>query len=426
MLHLISLAGLAAFLLLAWALSENRRAVPWRTVIWGLGLQAILGAILLTTGIRGPLFEGVRAAFTVLTNATNAGAAFVFGDLTRLILINKDAVSGEIAQGQFAPVSTDVTLGAAVAFQVLPVIIFVSGLSAVLYHLRIIQVAVYAIAAVMRRSMKTSGAETLGAALLIFVGIEAVSAIRGYLQGMTRSELFTIMVTFMATIAGSVIVIYASAFGAEPGHLLTASLLSAPAAIVIAKLMIPETGTPQTAGAAPVRLPVETRNVLDAAAVGTAQGLQMALNVGAMLIVFLGLVYLINLGTAALFGLRLEEIFGFLFRPFAFLMGVPWSESAAVGQLLGVKTVLNEFLGYQQYGAMMAGETPLSPRSAMIATYALCGFANPGSVGIMLAGLDTLIPERRGEVSALCGRAFVAGTLACFCTACIAGILADA
>lgn len=402
MLRFVSLFGLFAFIALAWALSENRKAINWRLVGWALGLQVTIGFFFLRTPIRDSVFSVMSGVVTVLTNSTLEGARFVFGELPDQI---------------------------PVGFQVLPVIIFVSALSAMLYHAGIIQILVRAIAAIMQRTLKTSGAETLGAALLIFVGIEAVSAIRAYLKDMTRSELAAIMSTFMATIAGSVMIVYAS-FGAEPGHLLTASLMSAPAALLISKMLVPETETPQTAGAGHIPLPAESHNLIDAAARGTADGLRMALSVGASLIVFVGLVYLLNLLLGGITGsflaepLTFQRLLGYVFWPFAYLMGVPAVDTAAVGQLLGTKSVLNEFLGYAALQGMNSDTTTaLSPRGTMIATYALCGFSNPGSIGIMIAGLDALVPERRKDVTAMSVKAFIAGTLACFMTACIAGFM---
>ncbi len=422
-LRLMSALGLMLMLVLAWALSENRRVLNVRVILWGLGLQLALGLLLLRTGLRDGFFEGARAAFDVLYDATAEGAQFVFGSLPRLIIVKQDALQGELVQGQFVPINENVVFGAAIAFQVLPVIIFVSGISAILYHLRIIQAFVYGASWLMRRTMRTSGAETLGAALLIFIGIESTAAIRGYLSGMTRSELCTIMTCFMATIAGSVMVVYAS-FGAPPGHLIAASLMSAPAAIAISKLLVPEEETPETAGPRRARLEVSSTNVLDAATQGTATGLNMALHVGAMLIVFIGLIYLLNAFFTWAVGISFETGLGYALQPFAIAMGVPWDDAARVGQLLGTKTVFNEFLAYQ--GLQQAiQEGALSERAQMIATYALCGFANPGSIGIMIAGLDALVPERRAEISALSVRAFVGGTLACFMTACVAGLLLD-
>jgi len=403
-MRLVSLLGLIVMLVIAWALSENRRKVPWRIVLWGVGLQLAFGVLVLRTRFGRVFFEYVQAAFTVVTDATKEGAGFVFGNLPQ-----------------------NLEIGAIIAFQVLPVIIFVSSLAAILQHVRIIQVVVRAFAYIMRRSMKTSGAETFGAALLVFLGIESLTALRGYLNQMTRSELCTIMTTFMATIAASVMVAYAN-FGAEPGHLLAASVMSAPAAILISKLMVPEEGTPATDGATRVVIPVESHNVVDAAAKGASDGLHLALNVGAMLIAFIGLIYLLDLGVKGVTGLILAEgltfpeLMGWFFRPFAFLMGVPRGDVAAVGQLLGTKTVLNEFLAYADFKEMLAANR-LSPRAAAITTYALCGFANPGSLGILLGAATGMMPERRREIVNLGLKALIGGTLACFTTACMAGIL---
>jgi len=446
-LRLMSLFGLACMILLAWLLSERKRVVPWRVVIWGLGLQVVFGLLLLPTPFQtrvlSPLlravvrvvslgrieleqtpdelfFAGMRKAVALLTDSALEGSRFVFGTLTE-----------------------DTAVGAVFAFQVLPVIIFVSALAGVLYHLRVIHAIVRLMAWLMRRTLKTSGAETFGAALLVFLGIESMSAIRAYLKDMTRSELCTLMTTFMATIAGSVMVVYAN-FGAEPGHLLAASLMSAPAAILISKLMVPETERPFTAGDRPVHLSVESHNVVDAAARGTSEGLKMALSVAAMVIAFIGLVYLVNVclgvvskpllrlayapiaarhGLPEVEALSLQSVFAAVFMPFAFLMGVPLQDTIEVARLLGTKTVLNEFLAYMEFQQVRGA---LSPRSTMIATYALCGFANPGSMGICIAGLTGLVPERRQEIVDLAVRSFIGGTLACFMTACVAGILANA
>jgi len=397
-LRFISLLGLLSMILIAWALSENRRKVSPRIVVWGLGLQFAIGLLLLKTPIKGVVFDGMSRAVDVLVSSTLVGAKFVFGSLP-----------------------DDMNIGAVFAFQVLPVIIFVTAISAILHHLRIIQVVVGALAWCMRRTLKTSGAETLGVGLLVFLGIESVSAIRVYLDHMTRSELLTIMTTFLATIAGSVMVTYAT-FGAEAGHLLTASLMSAPAAILMSKLMIPETEEPQTSGAAKVSVQVESHNLFDAITRGTNQGLQMALAVGAMVLVFVALIALLDIVFQGITGYAFVEILGVGFRPVAYMMGAPPEDVRILGQLLGKKTVVNEFLAYLDFQqAMEAGS--LSPRGALIATYALCGFANPGSIGVMIAGLDVLIPNRRAEITQLSIKAFIAGTLACFSTACVAGIL---
>jgi len=399
--RLTSLCGLVFFLAIAWGLSENRRVIPWRVLLWGLGLEFIFGLLVLRTRLGLLLFDSVRRAFDVLTASATEGARFVFGTLP-----------------------TNFDLGAVVAFQVLPVIIFVSALAAILQHFRVIQAAIWAMTAVMRATLKTSGAETFAAALQVFLGIEAQTALKGYLNDMTRSELFTVMTTFMASIAASVMVAYAS-FGAEPGHLLAASVMSAPAAILISKLMIPETGHPRTAATTRIAIPVETHNAVDAAARGAAEGLNLALHVGAMLITFIGLVYMLNLGLTALTGWTFQQVMGWLFWPFAFAMGVPLEDVGTVAQLLGKKTVLNEFLAYADFKPLMESGA-LHPRAAAIATYALCGFANPGSLGILIGGTAALIPGRRAEVVELAVKSFIAGTLATFLTACIAGMLVHA
>ncbi|MBI4559255.1 MAG: NupC/NupG family nucleoside CNT transporter [Candidatus Hydrogenedentes bacterium] len=399
-LRLVSLLGLFVMIGIAWGLSENRWKVDWRLVAWGAGLQLLIGVFFFWTPFGEACFTGVRVFVDVLTNSANEGASFLFGVLT-----------------------TDPTYRALIAFQVLPVIIFVSAVAGVLYHLRVIQAAVHALAFLMRRTLRTSGAETFGAALLVFTGIESMTALAGYLKNMTRSELCTVMTTFMATIAGSVMVAYSSPqIGANPGHLLAASLMSAPAGVLIAKLLVPETGEPETRGAVRIEVPVESHNVVDAAARGTTQGLTLALNVGAMLIAFIGIVYMLNLAFEAVTRHSFTNVMGWFFRPFAFLMGVPAHDLAPVGRLLGMKTVLNEFLAYIEMKNMVDGQT-LTPRSVTIATYALCGFANPGSLGILIAGISAFIPERRVEIVSLGLKSFVGGTLACFMTACVAGVL---
>jgi concentrative nucleoside transporter, CNT family len=397
----VSALGLLCLIGIAWALSERRRAVNVRLVLWGVGLQYLLGALFLLTPLQRPVFAAAQSGVEVLTAATLAGAGVVFGRLASF------ADSGSI-----------------LAFQALPVIILVSALSAVLYHYRVIQAAVHAVAWVMRRTMGTSGAETFSAAIQILLGIEAMAALRGYVSTMTRSELCAVMITFMASIAGSVMVIYAR-FGVEPGHLLIASLMSAPAALCIAKLLVPETREPQTSGAVRVRLPVDSRNVFDALSRGTADGLQMALNVGAMLIAFIAVVFLLNHACEAVCGRSFTLLAGYAFRPFAWLMGVPSPDVAAVGELLGTKTILNEFLAYQQLQPLIAAGA-LSPRAVTIATYALCGFANPGSLGILLAAMTNLAPERRDDIVTLGAYAFLGGVLCSFMTACVAGTLIGA
>ncbi len=410
----VSLLGLAVMLGIAWALSENRRKFPTRTVLWGIGLQLLVGAVLLPwEPLRARVFDAADGFVSVLTRSSNHGASFLFGKLT--------------TDFQLTRVGSHSAL---MAFSALPVIVFVSAVSAVLYHCGVIQAVVRGMARLMQRTMRISGAEALTSALLVFFGVESTTAVGEYIRRMTRSEIFTVMAAFMATIAGSVMVVYAG-FGAEPGHLITASLMSAPAAIVIAKLMIPETGEPATVGAAEFKPPRETANLVDAAASGAAQGMRLALNIAAMLIAFVGIVYLVNIGLGAIpvkIGgqpLSLQLVFGWAFAPFAALMGVPLGDVPEVGQLLGTKTVLNEFLAYVQMKGMLDAEggPAIGERARVIATYALCGFANPGSMAIIIGGLSGIDPDRRGEFARLGWKCLVAGTLAAFCTACVAGMM---
>ena len=417
MLRLTSLLGLGALIMFAWLLSEHRARVSWRIILWGTGLQFLFALLILRTRAGLWLFAGVQQVFDVLTRASDAGAQFVFGNLYRVFILERVTVIGT----QGPEPAENFAVGAVLAFHVLPVIIFVSALAAILQHFGVIQVVVRAMAWLMRRTLRTSGAETFATALLVFLGIESVSAVGGYLQRMTRSEVFTIMTAFLATIAASVMVVY-TGFGAAAGHLLAASLMSAPAAILMAKLMVPETGEPETSGRVRINVPVESKSVFDAAARGGALGLNMALNVGAMLIVFVGLIYLIDLAVSGVTGHTTTQVLGWFFRPFAFLMGVPAADLGPVSELLATKTIFNEFLAYQQMQPLIQSGA-ISPRSVSIATYALCGFANPGSVGILIGALSALMPERRAEVAQLGLKALVAGTFACFATACVAGVL---
>jgi CNT family concentrative nucleoside transporter len=393
-------------LAVALALSNARRRISLRLVAAGLLLQLLFALLVLRSTPGHAFFEGAKHAFDVLLSASQEGARFLFGSL-----------------------ATDLEVGATVAFQVLPTVIFVSALAAVLYHLGVVQWVVRVLARLMQWTMNTSGAESLACALFVFLGIEATTAIAEYIRRMTRSELFTLMTAFMATIAGSVMAAYALFVGVErAGHLLAASVMSAPAAIVVAKIMMPETETPLTRGRVAFEPPRPAANVIDAAARGAGQGLTLALNIGAMLIAFVGLVALVNLILAAATGpllaepLTLQRLFGWAFSPLALVMGVPWDDAATVGQLLGTKTVLNEFLAYKELqGLIRAGA--LSERSIVISSYALCGFANFGSVAILIGGLGSIDPERKGLIARLGVRAIISGTLAAFMTACFAGML---
>jgi len=417
LLRLLSAVGLAAFILLAFVLSEQRHRVRWRLVLGALALQFAFGLLLLHTEAGRAVFVGVKLGFDLLTDASGSASEFLFGNLSRFFLISEVRAPGP---GGMEAVSS-FPISAVFAFRVLPLIIFVSGFAAMLQHLGIIQAAVRGLSWLMRRTLRTSGAETFGVALQVFMGIESISAQSGYLKTMTRSELFTIMTSFLATIAASVMVAYAN-FGAEPGHLMAASLMSAPASILIAKLLVPETATPVTLERGGEEIAQETHNIFDAAARGAAMGLQIALNVASLLIVFIGLIYLMDLASTTLTGQPLAKLMGYVFRPVAFLMGVPRGDLAPVAELLATKTVFNEFLAYQQMGPMVSDQL-LSERGKTLATYALCGFANPGSVGIMLAAVSSIAPERRAEAAQMAMKAFLAGTLVALCTACVAGVL---
>lgn len=417
--RLVSFAGLFVMMGIAWALSENRRRVSLRTVVAGLALQLVFALLVLGTKPGREIFEWAEAGFNALLAASNEGARFLFGKL----------VTDELRVGD-----SPLPVLAVVAFQVLPIVIFFSAFAGILYYLGITQAVVRAMARIMQKAMNTSGAESLAVALFVFLGIESTTAIIEYIRRMTRSELFTLMAGFMATIAGSVMGAYVS-FGVEAGHLLAASVMSAPAAIVIAKIMIPETEVPLTRGTVQFQPPREAVNVIDAAARGAGQGLGLALNIGAMLIAFIGLIALANLvlgaGSDLLIDrgwllserLTLQRLFGWAFSPLAWAMGATsWSDATAVGQLLGTRTVINEFVAYRQMQDLVA-QGALSHRAAVISTYALCGFANFGSVAILIGGLGAIDPDRKSLIARLGIRSLISGMLACFMTACYAGML---
>jgi len=421
--RLIGVVGLVALLGIAWALSKNRRRFPLRIVLWGLGLQIALALLILKTAAGQRVFEWANDAFTQLIKFTDEGANFVFGDWGARVRVT-DVTKPEEPRPH--------VIGFAFAFRVLPVIVFFGALMSVLYHLGVMQKVVAGMAWVMRRCMRVSGAEALVAATEVFVGMtEAPLAIRPYVPRLTQSELLAIMTTGLANIAGSVLAIYVG-YGAQAGHLLCASVMSAPAALLIAKIMLPETGEPETSGIG--RIPYErtTTNVIDAAAAGAADGLRLALNVGAMLVAFLALLAMLNYFLAGAHGLcerylsfkwfpeSIERIFGWLFWPLSFLMGVEPKDAETVGSLMGVKTGVNELVAYGKLGALKG---VLSERSFTIATYALCGFANFGSLAIQIGGVSALAPERRADISRLSLRALAGGSLATFMTATIAGIL---
>jgi len=402
--RLMGVIGLAAILAIGVALSRDRRAISRRVVAWGLGLQVAFAVFVLRVPLGQRLFRTLGDVVTRILSFSYAGSEFVFGEIGR----------------------QHSSLGVVFAFQVLPAIIFVSALFAIMYYLGIMQVVVRAFAVVMNKLMRASGAESLNVAASIFMGqTEAPLTIRPFLPSMTRSELMTVMTAGMAHVSGSIMAAYI-AFGIEARHLLTAVIMTAPGTIMMAKLLEPETETPATLGEVRIAIPRTDVNLVDAAARGTTEGLHLMLNVIAMLISFIALVALVNGGFGwvhsqlAWFPADLQTVLGWVFRPVALAMGVPWHDSGTIGGLLGTRMVLNEFIAYAQLGPLKAS---LDPVSFTIATFALCGFANVSSVGIQIGGIGALAPDRKHDLARLGFRAMIAGTLANFLSATIAGML---
>ena len=402
--RLTGLFGLALILGIGVALSRNRRAISWRVVAWGMGLQLGFAILVLLSPVGQRLFKQLGDVITAILSFSYYGSGFVFNDL------------GTEHHGA----------GFVFAFQVLPAIIFVSALFAIMYYVGIMQVVVRAFAVVMTKVMGASGAESLNVAASIFMGqTEAPLTIRPFLPKMTQSELMTVMTAGMAHVSGSIMAAYI-AYGIEARHLLTAVIMTAPGTIMMAKILEPETGMPETRGGVKVDIPRTDVNVVAAAARGTTEGLNLMLNVIAMLISFIALIYLLNgafgwiHGRAAWFPADIQTVLGWIFGPIAWAMGVPWHDSGAIGGLLGTRMVLNELVAYTQLGQMKA---TLDPLSFTIATFALCGFANISSVGIQIGGIGALVPERKPDLARLGFRAMIAGTLANFLSATLAGML---
>jgi len=430
--RLRSLLGLVALAGLAWALSVNRAAVAWRVVLWGIALQIVFALFILRTPVGEGIFTAMNVAVVGLLGFTVDGARFVFGNLVEN---NVPVGTGDPGQGAFTALPGQVAnTGAFFAFNVLPTIIFFSSLMAVLYHLGIMQKAVKGVAWVMQRTMRTSGAETLSAAGNIFVGqTEAPLLVRPFIEKMTVSEIMAVMTAGFATVAGGVMAAYVGMLvGTFPdiaGHLMAASVMSAPAALVVAKLMLPETEQPETAGTLEISVSRPDVNVIDAAARGASEGLYLSLNIGAMLIAFIAFIYMFNGllgwggGLLGMEGLTLEVILGRLLAPLAWIMGVPWADAPFVGSLMGVKTVLNEFFAYIQLGGVLSGPHDLQPRSVVIATYALAGFANFSSIAMQIGGIGSLAPSRRHDLARVGLRAMVGGSIAAFMTATVAGMV---
>jgi CNT family concentrative nucleoside transporter len=405
------LVGLTVILAIAYALSSNRRAIDARTVAWGLSLQIVFALLVLKTTAGQRVFQALGNAINQLLAFSVVGSDMVFGPLG-----NKE-VWPRIMNQVLGPEGARYSV--LFAFQVLPTIIFIAALFAILYYFGIMQVIVRVFAVLMHRVMRASGAESLNVAASIFMGqTEAPLTIRPYLPRMTQSELMTVMTSGMAHISGGIMAAYIL-FGIEAKHLLTAVIMTAPGTLMLAKIFVPETEMPETMGT--VRLDVERTdvNVIDAAGRGTTEGLALALNVGAMLISFLSLVALVNF-LLGLVGLSLQQMFGWIFAPVAWSMGVPWRDAPTIGNLLGTRMVLNELVAYSQLGPL---KPLLDPRSFTIATFALCGFANFSSIGIQIGGIGALAPTRRHDLARLGLRAMLAGTLANFITATIAGFL---
>jgi concentrative nucleoside transporter, CNT family len=405
------LVGLIVILTLAYAISTNRRAIDRRIVAWGLALQIVFALIVLKTAIGREIFQTLGGAINRLLAFAFVGSSFVFGPL------GDKTVWPRIMNTVLGPEGAKYSV--IFAFQVLPTIIFIAALFAILYYFGIMQLVVRAFAILMRRVMRASGAESLNVAASIFMGqTEAPLTIRPYLPRMTESELMTVMTSGMAHISGGIMAAYIL-FGIEAQHLLTAVIMTAPGTLMMAKIFVPETQVPETMGTVKLEIERTDVNVIDAAGRGTGEGLALALNVGAMLISFLALIALVNaiLGVAHL---SLQQIFGWVFAPIAWSMGVPWRDAPTIGNLLGTRMALNEFVAYSQLGPL---KPVLDPRSFTIATFALCGFANFSSIGIQIGGIGALAPTRRHDLARLGLRAMFAGTLANFITATIAGFL---
>lgn len=417
----MGLIGVVVIFGLALAISTDRkRALVPRLFAWGLGLQVATAVVALKTSWGVRLMRAANDAAAGVIGFTDAGIQFMFGNWPGITVVHTPSADGAG--------SLPVTVGFLFAIKVLPLVIFMASLMAVLYHLGVMQLVVRGLARAFSRAMRISGAEALSTVGDVFLGMtEAPLLIRPYVARMTNSELFAVMTAGMATIAGSVFLAYV-AMGIDAGYLVTASFMSAPAAVLIAKIIVPETGVPQTMGGAKVDVPKIDVNVVDAAARGASEGLQLALNVGAMLIAFVALVHMVDAavgwvgGLVGWPGLRMADVVGAPLAPLAFVMGVPWSDAPAVGALLGIKTMLNEFLAYQELARLAP---TLDPRTVRIASFALCGFANFGSLAIVLGGLGGMVPERRPDLARLGLRAVVAGALATCLTGTVAGLVSD-
>ncbi|MBP6627172.1 MAG: NupC/NupG family nucleoside CNT transporter [Arenimonas sp.] len=420
---LFGLFGLSVLLFIAWLFSNNRGAVDWRLVATGISLQIGFAALVLLVPGGSQVFDALGQGFVKVLSFVGEGSKFIFGDL--------------MDTSKF---------GFIIAFQVLPTIIFFAALMGVLYHLGVMQFIVRLMATAITKVMKVSGAETTSVCASVFIGqTEAPLTVRPYISKMTESELITMMIGGMAHIAGGVLAAYVGMLGGEDPvqqafyakHLLAASIMAAPATLVIAKLLIPETGNPLTRGTVKMEIEKTTTNVIDAAAAGAGDGLRLALNIGAMLLAFIALIALLNwpltwigdvTGLAQWLGrpTDMATLLGYLLAPIAWVIGVPWQDAVTVGGLIGQKIVLNEFVAYLQLSEIIRGNVEgvsLTPQGKLIATYALCGFANFSSIAIQIGGIGGLAPERRQDLARFGLRAVLGGTLATLMTATIAGVL---
>jgi CNT family concentrative nucleoside transporter len=404
--RLTGLLGLVSILALCYLLSTNRRLIRLRLLLWGLGLQFSFAFIVLKTDF-GKLFQAASVAVNALLEYAEEGSKFVFGPL------------GE-KSGPF---------GVVFAFQVLPIVIFIASLFAILYYLGVMQYVIRGMAWVMQRVMGASGAESTNVAASIFMGqTEAPLTIRPFLPRMTESEIFTVMTCGMAHVSGAVMAAYVKIAGVDIKHLLTAVIMTAPATLLLAKMLVPEDGQPETSGAVKVEVEKPGVNIIDAAARGAGEGLQLALNIAGMLIAFIALIALVNGALGWVHGLpamgwfpeSMQKLFGLVFAPVAWLLGVSWKDAAQVGDMLGTRMVLNEFIAFLKLGEVRQS---LDPRSFVIATFALCGFANFSSIAIQIGGIGALAPNRKSDLARLGLKAMLAGTLANLMSAAIAGLL---
>ena len=402
----IGFIGILSLLMIAYALSNNRKAIKFETIFWGLGLQAFFGIIILKVPFIKSQFFFVDKVFKTLISFSDEGSDFLFSSFVPGIGYHEAMIN--------------------FAFRALPVVIFFSSLISIAYHFGIIQIVVKWVAKLMEKSMKTSGAETLSISANIFVGqTEAPILIRPYIKNMTTSELMAIMTGGFATVAGSVLALYVLWLEKIPGiagHMLAASIMSAPASLVIAKLIYPETGKTNSLDELDLHIEKNTTNAMDALGDGATQGLKLAANIGAMLIAFISILSMINFTLEHFLNINLQEILGIIFSPLAWTMGIPWKEANIVGRLMGEKIVLTELIAYGSLGDLINNNL-ISERSAIISSYALCGFANFGSIGIQLGGIGAMAPEKRNILSKIVLKAMVGGALASWLTATIAGIL---